>query len=82
MKIDAAHVLGKVRRLCFVIEESTPVWVRQLFSASLFVLLIGGMDIRAYGLDKIYIILNYVIAASTGAFIFIRAYGGSRDAAK
>jgi len=81
MKLDAARRLGEVGRLCVMIDETTPRWVLVLFAASLGALCLVELDRRFYSMSKytpIYVYLNYVIAASTAAFIAVRVYRAYR----
>lgn len=81
MKLDAMRRLADVRRLCVMIDQTSPRWVLVLFSASLGALLLVDLDRRFYSLGKFtphYIYLNYLIAAATAAFIAFRLYRGYR----
>lgn len=81
MKLDAARRLGDVRRLCVMIDQTSPRWVLVLFAASLGALLQVELDRRFYSLGKFtpyYIHLNYLVAAATAAFIAFRLYRASR----
>ncbi|MCF8533309.1 MAG: hypothetical protein K9G48_09935 [Reyranella sp.] len=70
-----------VRRVCRMIEATSPSWVRVLFAASLGALLLVELDRRFYTLGAytvLYINLNYLIAAGTGVFLAGRTWGAWR----
>jgi len=85
MKLYAAQILGKIRRLCQEIDASSPRWALILFVTSLGALLLVELDRRFYSLGiytVIYINLNYLVAVSTAAIIAVRFFRARRRAVR